>query len=67
MTVDHQLRKTLAELRGAKANLQSFSIRTTDQKAKQILENAAVQAQTLADALENRIRVLEEEEPQYRQ
>ncbi len=66
MTVSSQVKQTLAGLKSAQANLESFALQTQNQKAKQLYTNAAQQAKSLVDSLEQRLAEIENEEPQYR-
>ncbi|HPU35477.1 MAG TPA: DUF1657 domain-containing protein [Bacillota bacterium] len=66
MTVSSQVKQTLASLKSAQANLESFALQTQNQKAKELYSSAARQAKALVDSLEHRIAEIENEEPQYR-
>jgi len=66
MTVSAQVKQTLAGLKGAQANFETFSLQTQNQQAKQLYTQAAQQTQSIIDQLEPRIQQLEQEEPQYK-
>lgn len=66
MTVASQVKQTLASLKSAQANLESFALETKNQQAKQLYTNAAQQAKSIVDMLEPRIGQIESEEPQYK-
>ena len=66
MTVGTQVKQTLASLKSAQANLESFALQTQNQQAKQLFTNAAQQAKAIVDSLEPRITQIENEEPQYK-
>ncbi|HOV79064.1 MAG TPA: DUF1657 domain-containing protein [Bacillota bacterium] len=66
MTVASQVKQTLASLKSAQANLESFALQTQNQQAKQLFTNAAMQAKAIVDSLEPRVSQLENEEPQYK-
>lgn len=66
MTVATQVKQTLASLKGAQANLESFALSTQNKQAKQLFTQAAQQTQTICDTLEQRVTQLENEEPQYK-
>ena len=66
MTVSAQVKQTLASLKSAQANLESFAMQTQNQNAKLLFSSAAQQARSIVDTLEPRIAELEQEEPQYK-
>ncbi|MET3291965.1 DUF1657 domain-containing protein [Brevibacillus fluminis] len=66
MTVSAQVKQTLASLKGAQANLESFALSTQNQQAKQTYTQAAQDTQTIVTSLEQRVSQLEQEEPQYK-
>lgn len=66
MTVSAQVKQTLAGLKSAQANLETYALQTQNQQAKQLFTSAAQQAQMIIDTLEPRINDLESQEPQYR-
>lgn len=67
MTVGTQIKQTLAGLKSAQANLETFSLGTENQTAKQLYKTAAQQTQAIIDSLEPRLQEIEQEEPQYNQ
>ncbi|MDF2681329.1 MAG: hypothetical protein K0R47_2519 [Brevibacillus sp.] len=66
MTVASQVKQTLASLKGAQANLETFALNTQNQQAKQLYTQAAEQTQSILSNLEQRVTELENEEPQYK-
>ncbi|ATO51711.1 MULTISPECIES: DUF1657 domain-containing protein [Brevibacillus] len=66
MTVASSVKQTLASLKSAQANLETFALSTQNKKAKQAFTQSAEQAQTIIDQLESRVQQLEQEEPQYK-
>lgn len=66
MTVASQVKQTLASLKGAQANLESFALSTQNKQAKQMYTQAAEQTQSILSTLEQRVSELENEEPQYK-
>jgi hypothetical protein len=66
MTVAAQVKQTLASLKGAQANLESFALSTQNKQAKQLFTQAAQQTQTIVNNLQQRVTELENEEPQYK-
>lgn len=67
MTVATQVKQTVASLKGAQANLESFALETQNQQAKQLFQNAAQQTQMIVDTVNARMKEIEAEEPQYKQ
>lgn len=67
MTVGSQVKQTLAGLKGAQANFETFALGTENKHAKQIYQQAAQQTQAIIDSVEPRLREIEQEEPQYKQ
>ncbi|HYK73009.1 MAG TPA: DUF1657 domain-containing protein [Pseudoneobacillus sp.] len=67
MTVGTQIKTTLAGLKSAQASLETFSLGTENQTAKQLYQTAAQQTQAIIDSLEPRLQEIEQEEPQYKQ
>ena len=57
MTISSQVKQTLASLKSAQANLESFALQTQNQNAKQLYSSAAQQT---------RLTEIENEEPQYK-
>jgi hypothetical protein len=66
MTVSAQVKQTLAGLKSAQANLESFALQTQNPQAKQLYTNAAQQTQAIINTLEPRIGQIESQEPQYK-
>lgn len=66
MTVAAQVKTTLASLKSAQANLETFALSTQNQEAKQLFENAAKTTQQVVDQVASRVQQLETEEPQYK-
>ncbi len=66
MTVSSQVKQTLASLKGAQANLESFALSTQNKQAKQMYTQAAQTTQSVCSTLEQRVMQLEKEEPQYK-
>ena len=66
MTVSTQVKQTVAALKGAQANMESFAMQTQNQQAKDLYSSAAQQTQAIVDSLEPRVSAMESEEPQYK-
>jgi hypothetical protein len=67
MTVGTQVKQTIAGLKSAQASLETFSLATDNQQAKQLYQTAAQQTQAIIDSIEPRLQEIEQEEPQYKQ
>ncbi|MCQ6276488.1 DUF1657 domain-containing protein [Bacillus sp. V3B] len=67
MTVITQVKQTVAGLKSAQASLETFSLGTDNQEAKQMYTDAANQTQAIIDSIEPRLQQIQDEEPQYRQ
>lgn len=66
MTVASQVKQTLASLKGAKGTLRAYSTQTRDEETRTVFLDALEQTQSIIHDLENRIKTLEFEEPQYK-
>ena len=66
MTVGTKMHQTLASLEGAAATLQTFSLETQDQQAKQMFTNLNKQLEGICQTLRERVNYIEQQEPQYK-
>ncbi|NHN30994.1 DUF1657 domain-containing protein [Paenibacillus agricola] len=66
MTVASDVKTTLASLKSAQANFETFALSTQNQDAKQMFEQAAQTTQQVVDQISGRVQQLENEEPQYK-
>lgn len=66
MTTGKKLHQTLASLRGAKADMEAFSMETDDRDAQQLYANSAQQLEQLVNSISGRTNYVESEEPQYK-
>ncbi len=66
MTVSAQVKQTLASLKSAQANLESFALTTQNKQAKDMYAQAAMATQSICNTLQQRVTELEQEEPQYK-
>ncbi|MBJ9987896.1 MULTISPECIES: DUF1657 domain-containing protein [Paenibacillus] len=66
MTVSSQVKTTLASLKSAQANLETFALSTQNQEAKNLFTQAAQQTGQIVQQVESRVQQLENEEPQYK-
>jgi glycerol kinase len=66
MTVGSKVKQTLAQLKGAQSTLMTYSAASRDGDARSAFDNAiTVTGQVIAD-LEDRLRTIESQEPQYK-
>lgn len=66
MTIAQQVKTTLASLKSAQANLETFALSTQNKQAKQMYTQAAQQTQTVVDELQQRVGQMEQQEPTYK-
>lgn len=65
MTVASQVKQTLANLKGIQSTLRIYSTQTQDDQSTAIYKEALETTETVINDLEQRVRVLEFQEPQY--
>ncbi|MBX5436825.1 MAG: DUF1657 domain-containing protein [Alicyclobacillaceae bacterium] len=66
MTVATQVKQALAGLKSAQASFEQFALQTNDQRVKQLYTDAAKQTQSLVNSLQQRVKEIEQQEPQYK-
>ncbi len=66
MTVGSQVKQTLASLKGTQGTLRIYSLQTQDKNAKVAYKEALEITNTIINDLEERLKRLEFEEPQYK-
>ena len=66
MTVSSKVKQTLANLKGTQSTLRLYSIQTLDKNAKSTFQEALVGTSEIIKDLEERLKTLEFEEPQYK-
>lgn len=66
MTVSSDVKTCLASLKSAQASLEQFALSTQNQEAKQMFTNAAQTTGQVIQQVQNRVKQLEQEEPQYK-
>ena len=66
MTIASQLKQTIANLKGAESTLKVYSLQTQDEDAKLAYEQAVQITEEVLKDLEDRLKTLEFEEPQYK-
>ncbi|OLO42643.1 hypothetical protein BTR23_01120 [Alkalihalophilus pseudofirmus] len=65
MTVASQVKQCLSTLKGIEASLNTFSIETEDEEARQVFHETCLTTRKVIGDIEKRIGELEREEPQY--
>ena len=66
MTVASQVKQTLASLKGVQGTLRIYSTQTQDEEAVSLYQEALETTEAVINDLENRVQVLEFQEPQYK-
>ncbi|MGE5582650.1 MAG: DUF1657 domain-containing protein [Bacillota bacterium] len=66
MTVGSQVKQTLASLKSAHATLQTYALQSRDDESKTVFEEGVKITGEIIDGLEERLKTLEFEEPQYK-
>ena len=66
MTVIASVKTCLASVRGAQASLSSLSLNSQDEESKRIFNECMLEMDSIIADLQNRVSVLEREEPQYK-
>jgi hypothetical protein len=66
MTVASQVKQTLASLKGARGTLSTYTAQTKDDETQSVYTNSLEITDTIIQDLEDRLRALELEEPQYK-
>jgi hypothetical protein len=66
MTVGSQVKQTIASLKNAQATLKIYSIQSQNEETKRVLNEAVSTTAEIINGMEDRLKVLELEEPQYK-
>ncbi|MFW6390139.1 MAG: DUF1657 domain-containing protein [Halanaerobiales bacterium] len=66
MTVGKQLHQTLATLRSAKADMETYALETEDKNAQKMYSDGAQQLEQIVNSLAGRTNYVEQQEPQYK-
>ena len=66
MTVASQVKQTLASLKGARGTLSMYTMQTRDDETQSVYTNSLEIADNIINDLEDRLKALEFEEPQYK-
>lgn len=66
MTVASKVKQTLSTLKGAESTLRIYSLQTSNKKQEKAFLEALKTTESVIKDVEDRIKILEFEEPQYR-
>lgn len=66
MTVGTKVKTALSNLKSVQADFESFALETQDKDAKKLWADAARQTRQVLERVEQRVREMEREEPEYR-
>lgn len=66
MTVGSKVKQTLASLKGVQGTLRIYSVQSQKEETKNTYKEALVVTESVIKDLENRLKTLEFEEPQYK-
>ena len=66
MTIANQVKQTLASLKGTQVTLDTFASVEENSESKALLEKNSMRIKQITGDFENRVKVLEFEEPQYK-
>ncbi len=66
MTVASQVKQTVASLKGTKATLDAFFTITQEEEIRELLGRNNEKLTSIIDHLEQRVKTLEFQEPQYK-
>ncbi|AIF51652.1 DUF1657 domain-containing protein [Pelosinus sp. UFO1] len=66
MTVASQIKKTLATLKGNQGTLRLYALQTRDEESKLVYNETLKATEQIINDLEERMKVLEYQEPQYK-
>ncbi|MBS4534750.1 DUF1657 domain-containing protein [Clostridium sp. D2Q-14] len=66
MTVASQLKQTIATLNGVKSTLEIYSLKSFNEEEKSIYKNSLKTTEEVIHDLEERLKIVEYEEPQYK-
>lgn len=66
MTVGSQVKQTLANLKGIESTLRIYSVQSSNKEDILVYKQALQTAEEVILDIENRVKILEFEEPQYK-
>ncbi|QTL98912.1 DUF1657 domain-containing protein [Iocasia frigidifontis] len=65
MSVGKQLHQTLASLRSAKTDMETYALSTEDKDAQKLYADCENQLENMINSFAGRVNYVEEQEPQY--
>ncbi len=65
MTVASQTKQTLASLKSAQGTLRTYALKSQEEELRNVFQEALEITEEIIDSLEERIKKIEFEEPQY--
>jgi len=66
MTVGSKVKQTLANLKGIESTLRIYSVQSSTKEESEIYKDAITTLESVTSDIENRLKTLEFEEPQYK-
>lgn len=66
MTVSAQIKQTLATLKNCQSTLRTYTVQMQNLETKLVFEEALYRTNEIIKDLENRLKIIEFEEPQYK-
>lgn len=66
MTVGSNVKQTLANLKGIESTLRIYSVQSSNEEEIQVYKDALQTTEKVTSDIENRLKTLEFEEPQYK-
>jgi hypothetical protein len=66
MTVGSKVKQTLASLRGAESTLRTYSVQCKSEEERAVYKECLQTMEGITKDIENRVKRLEYEEPQYK-
>lgn len=66
MSVGKQVHTTLASLRTAKADMETYALSTEDKNAQKLFTDCSSQLENVINSFAGRVNYIEEQEPQYK-
>jgi len=66
MTVGSKVKQTLANLKGIESTLRIYSVQSSNNEESEVYKAALATTESVTSDIENRLKTLEFEEPQYK-
>ena len=66
MTVGSKVKQTLANLKGIESTLRIYSVQSSNKEETKVYKEALQTSESVISDIENRVKTLEFEEPQYK-